>query len=329
VATVRVASFNLNNLFSRFDFAAEVDELPAEPDPDKPQVEIVTQLNPADPGHAKFRTFKGRLVKGKPAAERAKLTARITAIDADVVAVQEVEDITTLTAFADTELAGLGYRYVVLVEGNDPRLIDVGLLSRLPVGAVTSWRYAVHEPTGTEAIFSRDLLQVQIWNTTRTRRLFTVFNTHLKSKFCDFHEDPIKCAKRNNTLRKQQAQTAARIVREQTRPDSRYLICGDFNDKPSSAYLAPLVDDADLGLINGLAHAVEDRPAPHDEPPAPHRPWSDRFKETGKDADYQLIDQIWLSPALGDLLKGAGIGRRTRLGGDGSDHDPVWVDLTI
>jgi hypothetical protein len=39
-------------------------------------------------------------------------------MDADVLAVQEVEDVTVLTAFATTELAGLGYRHVVLVEGN-------------------------------------------------------------------------------------------------------------------------------------------------------------------------------------------------------------------
>jgi hypothetical protein len=32
------------------------------------------------------------------------------------------------------------YPHVVLVEGNDPRLIDVGLLSKLPLGA--SWQTA-------------------------------------------------------------------------------------------------------------------------------------------------------------------------------------------
>src|SRR5262245_53477377 len=128
---MRVASFNLNNLFSRFDFLAEVETLPAAPKPDKPPVKIVTELDPTDPGHAKFRTFKGRLVKGKPPAERVKLAARIATMDADVIAVQEVEDITTLTAFAANDLKGLGYKHIVLVEGNDERLIDVGILSRL------------------------------------------------------------------------------------------------------------------------------------------------------------------------------------------------------
>lgn len=324
---VRVGSFNLNNLFSRFNFASEVDALP---DRDaEPPVQIVTTLDPDDPDLVKFRTFKGRLVKAKPAVDRARLAERITAMDADVLAVQEVEDVTTLTAFAANDLAELGYKHVVLVEGNDPRLIDVGILSRLPIGGVTSWRHAVHEQTDTEAIFSRDLLQVDILTANRSRRLLTVFNTHLKSQFCDFREDPIPCQKHNNTLRHQQAATAARIIATQTRPDSRYVLCGDMNDTPKSRFLAPLVSDDTLRLVDGLADAVPDRPAPHDTPEAPDRPWSSRFKDTGKPAEYELLDQIWLGPSTADALAGAGIGRRARLTRDGSDHDPVWVDLDL
>ena len=90
---VRVASFNLNNLFSRFDFTAEVDALPAAA-ADQPPVQVVTTIDPADPDHAKFRTFKGRLVKGKPAKDRTTLATRIAAINPDILAVQEVEDLT-------------------------------------------------------------------------------------------------------------------------------------------------------------------------------------------------------------------------------------------
>jgi endonuclease/exonuclease/phosphatase family metal-dependent hydrolase len=321
-----VATFNLNNLFSRYDFTAQIDALPAS---DEAAVQIVTQVDPTDPARVKFRTFKGRLVKGKPEAERTRLAQRITAMDADVLAVQEVEDVTTLTAFATAELADLGYQHVVLVEGNDPRLIDVGLLSRLPIGGVTSWRHAVEQPTDTDPVFSRDLLQVDILAADRSRRLLTVFNTHLKSKFCDFGEDPVTCQQHNTELRTKQATVAARIIAAQTRPTSRYLVCGDMNDAPTSAALAPLATDSTLNLVDGLAHAVPDRPAPHDSPPAPDRPWSDRFKAPHQPADYQLLDQIWLSPALAAKLTGAGIGRRTRLTGDGSDHDPTWIDLDL
>ena len=111
---MRVAWFNLNNLFSRFDSSAEVDSLPAAgPAP----VKITTEIDPSDPGHAKFRTFKGRLVKGKSAVDRAKLATRIAAMDADVLAVQEVEDVTTLTAFASNDLIGLAPHWRALLPG--------------------------------------------------------------------------------------------------------------------------------------------------------------------------------------------------------------------
>jgi len=47
------------------------------------------------------------------------------------------------------------------------------------------------------------------------------------------------------------------------------------------------------------------------------------------DCPDELLDQIGLPPATADRLIGAGIGRRTHLTGDGSDHDPVWVDLDL
>jgi hypothetical protein len=52
--------------------------------------------------------------------------------------VQEIEDIDTLRQFVRDDLAGL-YRHVVLIEGNDSGRIDVGLLSKLPLGGVTSF----------------------------------------------------------------------------------------------------------------------------------------------------------------------------------------------
>ncbi|HSV66532.1 MAG TPA: endonuclease/exonuclease/phosphatase family protein [Mycobacteriales bacterium] len=327
---MRIASFNLNNLFSRYDFTAEVDRLPASgPNGGPAPVEIVTTLDPAAPDRARFRTFKGRLVKGKPEAERRRIAERIAGMNADVLAVQEVEDITTLSAFAAGELKELGYRHVVLVEGNDPRLIDVGLLSRLPVGGVTSWRHAVHHPADADPVFSRDLLQVEILSEDRSSRLVTLFVTHLKSKFCDFREDPVECARDNDMRRQHQAEVAARIIAGQTRPRDRYLLCGDMNDAPGAATLAPLTTDTTLNLVDGLAAAVPDRPAPLDSPAPPDRPWSDRFKMSGKPADYELLDQIWLAPTLAGRLTGAGIGRRAHLTGDGSDHDPVWVDLDL
>ncbi len=39
--------------------------------------------------------------------------------------------------------------------------------------------------------------------------------------------------------------------------------------------------------------------------------------------DYELFEQIWLSPDLADKQTGAFIQRRTSRGGDATDHDPA------
>ena len=62
-----------------------------------------------------------------------------------------------------------------------------------------------------------------------------------------------------------------------------------------------------------------------DQPAAPN--WTHRFKETGVPPVYELYDQIWLSPGLSGHLSAACIHRRTNKTGNGSDHDPAWVEL--
>ena len=41
------------------------------------------------------------------------------------------------------------------------------------------------------------------------------------------------------------------------------------------------------------------------------------------------MDQVWLSPALARKQTGAFIERRSKVSGDGSDHDPSWVTLEL
>jgi endonuclease/exonuclease/phosphatase family metal-dependent hydrolase len=316
-----VGTFNLNNLFSRFNFTAEI------PPEEAVEIESKTTFTFSDPTAFKLRTFQGRLVKGKPDAARATLAARIKAMDLDVIGVQEVEDVNVLVGFARTELAELGYKHVVLVEGNDARLIDVGIMSRLPIGAVTSWRHAVHPKFGEEPVFSRDLLEVDILNAARSKRLFTVYNTHLKSHFVPFNENQETGTADANARRQRQAEVIARIVSDRQRPKSAFVVMGDMNDPPESPFLAPL--RAGLPLVDGLANAMEDRQSPAEMPMAPTTPWTHRFKEAGKPADHQLFDHVWLSRSLADRLTAARINRRTKLGGDGSDHDPAWVELAF
>ena len=322
---VAVGTFNLNNLFSRFNFEAQVDEV-VEDDPDSGLTATYT-FN--DPERFQLRTYQGRLVHGKNPADQDTTAARIAAMDLDVLCAQEVEDIDTLRFFAAQRLGGR-YRFLVLVEGNDPRLIDLAVLSKLPLGAVVSHQHAVHPEDRAEAVFSRDLLEVDILHPTSGSRLFTVFNNHLKSQFVPPGQDPVTGKQAADDRRRRQAETIERLVAARTRPDSRYLIVGDLNDTPEAPTLAPIAASSQLQLENGLARPQETRPPKADVPPAPASgAWTHRFKQSGQPAHYALFDQIWLSPALAARQTGAFIDRRTRHGGDGSDHDPAWVTLTL
>jgi hypothetical protein len=179
VPSLKVGTFNLNNLFSRFNFEADISTA------ETSTVETKTTFTFADPAGFKLRKYKGRLVKEKPAAERKLIADRIKRMDLDVLAVQEVEDIDTLRQFVREDLNGL-YRHSVLIEGNDPRLIDVGLLSKRPLRGVTSWQHVVDPLDPSQPVFSRDLLQVQVLKQNLQDVLLTIFVNHLKSHYVPF-----------------------------------------------------------------------------------------------------------------------------------------------
>src|SRR4051812_18592080 len=337
---VTIGTFNLNNLFSRFDFSADVSTA----DASDVQVEERTAFSFDDPSGFKLRTYQGRLVRGKPEKERKLIAARIKRMDLDVLAVQEVEDIDTLRQFVHEDLGGL-YRHVVLIEGNDPRLIDIGLLSKLPLGGVTSWQHTPDPDNPGAPVFSRDLLQVDVLSADRGRRLFTVFNNHLKSHFVPFNApDPAAEQDRANQLRRRQCEAAATIVAAQTRPTSSFLVVGDMNDPPDSPIPRAPGQRSQAQAVVRPRQRPRDPPGPRDGPPNPKRPpgpgrprepprapgapppptavWPERFKPPGQPAVYPLRDQVWLTPPLAAKQTAAFIDRRTKVGGDGSDHDP-------
>ena len=57
--------------------------------------------------------------------------------------------------------------------------------------------------------------------------------------------------------------------------------------------------------------------------------WTSTFKAARRPRSFDLIDQIWLSPALAPRLNEAFIGRRRKLARDGTDHDPAWISLDL
>lgn len=316
--SVKVATFNINNLFSRFNFAADVT------DGEKVTFQGQTTYT-FNEGAVTLRTFQGRLVAQKPIEQRQLIASRIRSVRPDILAVQEVEDLDTLKAFVKDELED-EYPFVSLIEGNDARLIDVGLISRLPLGSVTSWRHAVHPSKPEEAVFGRDLVETEILSPTRDEVYFRVFNTHLKSHLV-LPNDPPGTSTESDARRARQAEVIAEILRQRGSAEGSIVLLGDMNDPPTSPALGRF---SELGLRNGLTEPRETRSAPVDPSGGPSSAaWTHRYKPAGQPAEYSLFDQIWLSAALAARQMDAAIDRRTKLSGDGSDHDMAWIELEV
>ena len=322
---IRVGTFNLNNLFSRYNFQAETDAIPGG---DPGGITLTFESSAV-----KVRTFMGRLVKAKNRDDTIAIARRIAEVmHADVLAVQEVEHIEILKQF-NREYLGNLYPYIVLVEGNDQRLIDVGIMSKLPIGTIISHQTATHPEKPDERVFSRDLLQVEILDHSR-EKLFTLYNTHLKSHYVPYWENQGQGALEANNRRRRQAETISAIISRMERPGSRFVLTGDMNDGPDSQYLRPMLTADSQQLINALQHPAETRPPKAEstgQGPGPQTTaWTHRFNPAGPPLpEYQLFDQIWLSPALAGRFANPTIDRRTKHGGDGSDHDPAWIDLDL
>jgi endonuclease/exonuclease/phosphatase family metal-dependent hydrolase len=322
---IRVATFNLNNLFSRFNFQGEVSTIPSE------GTGGITLTFGQD--QIRVRTFMGRLVRSKDSTATSEIARRITEVmNADVLAVQEVEHIEILKQFNREHLGNL-YPHIALVEGNDQRLIDVGILSKLPIGTIVSHQTAVHPDEPTRRVFSRDLLQVEILGN-NGNKLFTIYNTHLKSHFVSAEEDPMQGAINANNRRKRQAETISRILTRMERPNSRFILTGDMNDPPDSEFLVPMLTVDNQPLVNALENPTETRPAKAEtsgQGPGPKsKAWTHRFNPPGPELPrYELFDHVWVSPSLAGRFLNPTIDRRTKHGGDGSDHDPAWIDIDI
>jgi endonuclease/exonuclease/phosphatase family metal-dependent hydrolase len=322
---ITVGTFNVNNLFSRYNFKGEIEAIKN----DDTEVESDVFYEFGADSLMTLRTFMGKLVKGKKIEEIMKIAERINRINVDVLAVQEVEDIDMLRYF-NREYLYYKYPYQTLIEGNDRRLIDVGVLSKMPIGQITSWQQAVHPDDPSQPVFGRDLLQVDILSANRSLKLFTLFNNHLKSHYTDWREeDEIAAQKDNDARRTRQSEMISEIVKSQTDSSSRFIILGDLNDPPDSPCLEPFTTDPALSLSNALENPEETRPPKKDDPMPVSPAWTHRYKESGKPAVYELYDQIWLSPSLNSKQTEAWIDRRKTHTADGSDHDPAWIKLSL
>ncbi len=193
----------------------------------------------------------------KPAAQLAALAKSIRSLDADVLALEEVENRGVLEAFFKAHLRDMGYQEIVLFEGNDDRGIDVAVASRLPVGEVTSYRHMrFSDGSGGMMTFRRDLIQVRI--EPPNHEGFDVFVVHLK------------CCGGPDDIRVRQAEaTQIRSILDglfKKSPDARFVICGDFNDRWESGTMKSILGSGSTAL-KGFVDELPEGAMTYNRPP--------------------------------------------------------------
>ena len=201
---VRVATFNVENLFARFKFSSGVEPHEASKNGWTVDETVFHPLSMTD---------------------KALTGAAVQEIDADILCLQEVESVDTLKHFRARALGGSkAYPYVAGIDGNDPRLIDVAVLSRLPITHVRSYQHLRDPAQPSREVFSRDCLEVDLqWP--GPGQTLTVFVQHFKSMM----GGRAQTAQRRRT----QAEAVKRIVEDRFGPDPGdhpFLVCGDLND---------------------------------------------------------------------------------------------------
>lgn len=240
----------------------------------------------------------------KPPRQQRQLAEALRTLDADVVALQEVESSGVLRAFLTDYLPDMGYDEHALVEGNDPRGIDVALVSRWPLGRVTSHAALRWEDKrGHDGRFTRDLLCVEVLPDAGTP--FEVWVVHLRSN----GEDPQAA----QLVRTSEARAVRRCFEQrlQREPQARILLAGDFNEPLEGPAMRVLLDP-DRPRLQCLG--LDIRPA-------------DRVTYTRP--NYRsMIDFLLASPALAeDYCPGSCRIQASPPGGNGSDHLPVVAEF--
>lgn len=253
-------------------------------------------------------------------------TARVIRdLKADVLAVVEAESRPVLEQFNQQILKAVGgqpFRHVMVIDGNDSRGIDVGLMTGKdqPIGLMRS--HVDDRDSKGNDIFSRDCPEYAI-QLPGGGTLWVLVN-HLKSKGYGGKEA-------SDRKRKAQATRVKAIYDAKAAAgDELIAIVGDLNDTPDSDPLAPLLQHTDL-------KDVFEHPA---------------FDNGGYPGTYGLcnagnkIDYILMSPKLVQCVQAGGVMRQGMWPGvkpkrwetfedlddpknAASDHAALWVDLDL
>lgn len=276
---IRLTSFNCENLMMRFAFEkVSIPQL-------REKLTRVSDQEAADAVDGAFDVLS---------EDDRTLTAQaLAASSADICALQEVENLVTLTAFHNRYLrrwSRTGYQSRILREGNDGRGIDVGALSRIRPDEIISHADVTLSDLGIAPLpeqsahapaFRRDCLQLEF---TIGGRPLTLFICHFKSMHGGRWE--------TRAIRAQESLGVRRLIerRFENAGEANWIVCGDLNDfiekdgvTDNGHGLGPLLDGG--FALDALVMSGRD---------AMDR-WTHHYP--GEDS-YAALDHFLLSPAL-------------------------------
>jgi endonuclease/exonuclease/phosphatase family metal-dependent hydrolase len=244
---LRLATFNVENLFTRFDFSAFADPYSQRYLP--PIVQFYGAYGDGD--LKKFEDFKRHVETAAISQDddkRQHTALAFAEADADIYGLQEVDNIHALTRFMNAYVKKIGvdqYNQLVLQEGNDRRGIDVAAIAR-DIRPVMS-RSHVHitgawvddEDTGKQLlndyplakekqkelksmrVFRRDCLELE---TKLKDKIVTIFVCHFKSMSGG--------RKKTIGMRQLEAITVRELINRKfdDPADALWIVMGDLND---------------------------------------------------------------------------------------------------
>lgn len=246
-------------------------------------------------------------------------------VNADVLCVIEAENRIALNHFNKDVLPKVGvdsYRHVMLIDGNDDRGIDVGIMTKRRYEIVRMLSHVDDEDDVGE-IFSRDCAEYEI-KTEQGNKLLVLVN-HFKSKG---YGKPMESAAK----RLRQARRVRAIYDAYSDAGYDYIaVAGDLNEIPDQPPMDPLIREGST-LIDIMVHP--------------------KFQGDGRPGTYAngtksgKLDYILMSPKLSEKVIRGEIERQGVWGGKNgtlfphlptmeksddaaSDHAALWVELDI
>lgn len=254
--------------------------------------------------------------QAKPAEARAKVRESLRALNADVVALQEMGTTNALLELrASLKAEGLDYPHWEHVAGFDTNIF-VAVLSKFPITARRPHTNESFLLMGRRFRVSRGFAEVDIQ--VNRNYGFTLLTCHLKSR------RPVPEADEAE-LREQEALLLREVLeaRLKANPNLNLVVLGDLNDVRDSRSTRVLLGRGRFALkdTRPAERNGDDRPNPNPRYDPRHITWTHFY---GKEDTYSRIDYILLSPGMArEWLKAESYVLALPNWGLGSDHRPV------